>query len=143
MYVRYDMYCQRIASFCCPRELFLGKTSIDMAVFRFNEGPLSLQSIARRLDHETSPLCGQVLWRKDKRHIQGSQYKATEAATKLRKRARRKRKGLQDKEGLIYAPGAESALPTRYNSLEYTLLPYSHHSQVYKRRLKAMNPGPS
>ena len=103
----------RAGRFPSTGELY-SQTSVDiacaMAVCRFNDVTLSLQSIAHRLELETSPFCGQVLRRKDKRRVQGSQYKATEAAKKLRKRARRKRKGLQDKEhekeGPMYAPGA-------------------------------------
>ena len=49
----------------CPKELFLGKTSIDtacaIAVCRFNDGAASFQSLAHRLQLETSPFCNQIL----------------------------------------------------------------------------------
>ena len=97
----------------CPKELFLGKTSVDtacaMAVCRFNDGALSLRSIAHRLQLETSTFCDHTLTQKDKQRISNSRYKCTEAAKRLRKRARRKRKGLddrhQEREGPMYIPG--------------------------------------
>ena len=57
--------------------------------------------------------CEHVLHSKDKHRITKSQYKATDEAKRLRKRARRKRKGLEDKhhekEGPMYAPGGFDA----------------------------------
>ena len=46
---------------------------------------------------ETSTFCDHTPTQKDKQCISNSRYKCTEAAKRLRKRARRKRKGLDDR----------------------------------------------
>ena len=97
----------------CPKELFLGKTSVDtacaMAVCCFNDGALSLRCIAHRLQLETSKFCDRTPSQKDKKRINNSRYKFTEVAKNLRKRVRWKRKGLddqhQEREGPMYIPG--------------------------------------
>ena len=78
-----------------------------MAVCRFNDGALSLRSIAHRLQLETSKFCNRTLSQKDKKCINNSS--STEVAKNLRKRVRRKSKGLddqhQEREGPMYIPG--------------------------------------
>ena len=98
----------------CPKELFLGKVSVDtacaMAVCSFNDGATSLSTIASRLGLKPSPFCDHHLKRKDAQRIQGSKYKSSRRAKELRRASRRKRKGLddkrQEKEGPMYMPGA-------------------------------------
>ena len=101
----------------CPKTLFLGKASVDtacaLAVCCFNDGSSSLTAIADRLGLQSSPLCQHYLQSKDLQRITGSKYKASETAKQLQSKARRKRKGLDDKhqgtEGVMYAPGAFDA----------------------------------
>ena len=86
----------------CPKELFLGKISVDtacaMPVCSFNDGATSLSTIASRLGLEPSPFCEHHLKRKDAQRIQGSKYKSSQRAKKLRRVSMRKRKGLDDKQ---------------------------------------------
>ena len=97
----------------CPKELFLGKTGIDvacaLAICSFNDGASSLASIATRLQLDPSPLSQHYLKKKDLRRIRDSKYKMSETGKKHRRAARR-RKGLDDKhkekEGVMYASGA-------------------------------------
>ena len=77
---------------------------------------------------ETSTFCDHTPTQKDKQCISNSRYKCTEAAKRLRKRARRKRKGLddrhQEREGPMYIlggfdsgePGPSKRLCTRANN---------------------------
>ena len=74
------------------------------------DGSSSLAAVSSRLGLESSPLSKQFLKRKDIKRIKKSKYKSSECAMKLRRLARRKRKGLDDKtkskEGVVYAAGA-------------------------------------
>ena len=98
----------------CPKELFLGKTSVDiacaLAVSCFNDGASSLHAITDDLHLQPSPFCKNFLRSKDMRRIKHSEYKESAKGKELRRAARRKRKGLDDKrtqqEGVMYAPGA-------------------------------------
>ena len=101
----------------CPKVVFLGKDGVEtacaLAVCCFNDGAISLASISRRLGLGTTPLSEHFLLEKDISRIQKSKYKSGEDGKKLRRLARRKRKGLDDKvqqsEGVMYAPGAFDA----------------------------------
>ena len=98
----------------CPKVQFLGKDSVEtacaLAVSCFNDGAISLASVSRQLGLETSPLCKHYLLEKDLKRVQKSKYKSSEGGKKLRRLARRKRKGLQDKteqsEDVMNAAGA-------------------------------------
>ena len=98
----------------CPKELFLGKVNVDIAcgiaVCLFNDGAQSLVSIANHLDLQPSLSCTRFLRRKDRHRRLSSQYKCSDRAKILRRRARERRKGLGDalrhREGVMYAPGA-------------------------------------
>ena len=94
----------------CPKELFLGRESVDIAcsiaVCRFNDGAFALLSLAKKLELTSSRFCKQTLRRKDKLRIQKAKYKSSERGRTLWKKARKKRKGLEDKnkekEGPMY-----------------------------------------
>ena len=95
----------------CPKELFMGKTSVQtacaLAVCCFYDGSSSLAAISNKLLLSPSPLSKSFLKRKDLIRVKESEYKVSEGAKKL---ARRKRKGLDDnhqqREGVVYAAGA-------------------------------------
>ena len=97
----------------CPKELFFRKESVDIAcaiaVSRFNDGACSLISLSKRMELNVSPFCRRLLRRRDRLRIYKSRYKASPHGKALRKRARKKRKGLEDKdkdkEGPMYVPG--------------------------------------
>lgn len=76
---------------------------------KFNDGASVLLPLAKSLDVTTSMFCRQSLRKKDRLHVQRSKYKSSDHGNKLRKRARRKKKGIEDvdkqKEGPMYAPG--------------------------------------
>ena len=101
----------------CPKELFFGKVSIDLAcalaVCSFNDGASSLTAIASRLGVQSTPLSQHHLRKKDYKRLSRSKYGKSEEAKKHRRAARKKRKGLEDKtkqkEGIVYAAGAFGA----------------------------------
>ena len=94
----------------CPKELFLGKQSVDIAcsiaVCRFNDDACALLSLLKKLQLTSSRFCKYTFKRKDLLRIQKAKYKCNERGRILRKKARRKRKGLEDrdkeKEGPMY-----------------------------------------
>ena len=98
----------------CPKELFLGRMAVDtacaIAVCRFNDGATSLYDISKRLELEPSPTCKVLLQQKDLQRIERADYKSSEHYKTLRKTARAKRKGFEDKnleeEGTMYSSGA-------------------------------------
>ena len=98
----------------CPKELFLGKANIEiacaLAVCNFNDGASSLIRVAERLELEPTPLCKDFLQAKDIKRIEKSKYKNSDRAKYLRRAARRKRKGFDDRhqqrEGVMYSSGA-------------------------------------
>ena len=98
----------------CPKELFLGRMAVEiacaLAVCRFNDGATSLYDISKRLDLDPSYLCKLSLQQKDLQRIEKADYKSSEHYKKLRRRARAKRKGFEDKnletEGEMYSSGA-------------------------------------
>ena len=75
----------------------------------WNDDASSLTQLSGRLRLEPSPLLECYVRRKDRRRIRESRYKMTEKVKKMRKAARRKRTGLDDKhvqsEGVMYASG--------------------------------------
>ena len=89
-------------------QLFMGKTSAEiactLAVCCFNDGSSSFTAISDRLQLTPSPL------KKDLKRLKKSEYSASRWAKKLRRLARRKRKGLDDHhqhwEEVVYATGA-------------------------------------
>ena len=101
----------------CPKQSFLGKEGVEtacaLAVSCFNDGVISLTSVGHHLGLESTPLCEHFLLDKDIKRIEKSKYKASEEGKRLRRAARRKRKGLDDKcaqsEDIMYAPGALDA----------------------------------
>lgn len=101
----------------CPKELFMGKLGVEtvccLAVCCFNDGASSLSAISEQLQLAPTSLCKTFLKRKDSKRLQESEYKASDGAKKLRRLARRKRKGLDDhhqqSEGPMYAAGAFDA----------------------------------
>ena len=98
----------------CPKELFMGKTGVEtacaLAVCCFNDGSSSLTAISDRLQLTPSPLSKSFLRKKDLKRLKKSEYNMSEGGKKLRRLARRKRKGLDDhhqqREGVVYAAGA-------------------------------------
>ena len=98
----------------CPKELFLGRMAVDtasaIAVCRFNDGASSLYDVSRRLQLEPSPMCKVQLQLKDLQRVEKADYKASGHYKHLRKTARAKRKGYEDKnqeeEGVMYSSGA-------------------------------------
>jgi len=91
----------------------MGKTGVEtactLAVCCFNDGSSSLAAISDRLQLSPSPLSKSFLRRKDLKRVKESEYKMSEGAKKLRRWARRKRKGLDDqhqqRERVVYAAG--------------------------------------
>ena len=123
----------------CPKELFLGKANIEiacaLAVCNFNDGASSLIRVAERLELEPTPLCRDFCrQRTSKESRRASTRTVTEqniyaeqlvesakdsmtdinnvrgSAKYLRRAARRKRKGFDDRhqqrEGVMYSSGA-------------------------------------
>ena len=92
----------------------MGKSNVEiacaLAVCTFNDGALSAMKVAERLELDTTPLCRDFLQAKDLRRIEKSKYKNSARAKYLRRKARRRRKGLEDthqqREGPMYSPGA-------------------------------------
>ena len=66
----------------CPKELFLGKKSVDItcaiAVSKFNDGASSLLSLSKRCELSSSRFCKHLLRKRDKQRIQKSRYKTSE-----------------------------------------------------------------
>ena len=97
-----------------PKELFLGRMAVDtasaIAVCHFNDGASSLYDISKRLVLEPSPICKVQFQQKDLQRIEKADYKASEHCKHLRKAARAKRKGYEDKnqeeDGIMYSSGA-------------------------------------
>ena len=94
----------------CLKEIFMGRTGVQtacaMAVCCYNDGSSSLAAISAKLLLSPSPFSKSFLKRKDLTRVRESEYKASEAAKKLR------RKGLDGREGVVYASGAfESGEP--------------------------------
>jgi hypothetical protein len=97
----------------CPKELFLGKESVDIAcsiaVCRFNDGACALLCLSKRIELTTSHFCRHVLRKRDRLRVQKSKYKSSERGKAFRRRARKKRKGIEDRnkdrEGPVYVPG--------------------------------------
>ena len=98
----------------CSKELFMGRSGVEtacaLAVCIFNDGASSLSALSDCLGLHPTNLARAHLKKKDKKRLAESEYKSIEGAKKLRRFARRKRKGLDDKhherEGVVYAPGA-------------------------------------
>lgn len=92
----------------------MGKSNIEiacaLAVCSFNDGASSLVRVVKRLELNPTAMCTHFLNYKDTKRIQKSKYKNSVRAKYLRRRARRKRKGFDDKhrqnEGVMYASGA-------------------------------------
>ena len=101
----------------CPKEIFMGKTGVEiacaLAVCCFNDGASSLAAITDTLHLNPTALSKAFLKRKDIKRLGSSEYKTTDEAKKLRRLARRRRKGLDDRheqgEGVVYAAGAFDA----------------------------------
>ena len=101
----------------CPKELFLGRTGVQtgvqtacaLAVCCFNDGSSSLAAISDRLLLSPSLLSKSFLKKKDLKRVKKSEYEVSEGAKKVRRLARRKRKGYDDRnqqrEGVVYAAG--------------------------------------
>ena len=85
-------------------------TACTMAVCKFNDGASSLYDISKHLGLELSPTCEILLQLKDLQRTEKADYKASEHYKHLRKTARAKRKGYEDKnqeeEGVMYSSGA-------------------------------------
>ena len=88
----------------------MGKTGVQiacsLAVCCFNDGSSSLGAISDRLQLSPTALSKSFLKKKYLKRVKGSEYKVSEGAKKLRRMARRRRKGLDDthrqREGHIY-----------------------------------------
>ena len=106
----------------CPKELYLGISNVEigcaLAVCNFNDGASSLVSVTESLNLKSTSLCTHFLNSKDVKRIQKSKYKNTERAKYLRRAARRKRKGFDDKhqqkEGVICAFGDNTPGPSKH-----------------------------
>ena len=68
------------------------------------------KKVAERLELDLTPLCKHFLQAKDIKRIEKSKYKNSDRAKYLRRAARRKRKGFDDRhqqqEGVMYSSGA-------------------------------------
>lgn len=103
----------------CPKELFLGRESVDIAcsiaVSRFNDGACSLLSLSKRMDITSSSFCRHLLRKRDRLRVYKSKYKSSERGKAFRRRARKKRKGIEDREkereGPVYVPGGFDCEP--------------------------------
>lgn len=110
----------------CPKEIFMGKTGVEiacsLAVCCFNDGASSLATIAETLHLNPTALPKAYLKRKDTVRLTKYEYKATGEAKKLRRRSRRRRKGIADsneqREGVMYAAGAFDAGVNQYLARE-------------------------
>ena len=112
---------KRVASFArleiLSKASFLRKedaeTACALAVCFFNDGANWLASVAQHLGLESTPLSIHYLLDKDIKRIEKTRYKTSEEGKRLRRAARRKRKGLDDKsvqsEDVMYASGAFDA----------------------------------
>ena len=95
----------------------MGKTGVEiacaLAVCCFNDGASSLAALTDTLHLNPTALPKAFLKRKDIKRLGSSEYKATDEAKKLRRLARRRRKGQDDRheqgEGVMYAAGAFDA----------------------------------
>ena len=103
----------------CPKELFLGKRSVEIAcsiaVSRYNDGACALLSLSKKVELSTSSFCRHLLRKKDRCHVQKSKYKSSEHGKALIRKSRKKRKGLEDtekeREGPVYVPGGFDCEP--------------------------------
>ena len=97
----------------CPKEMFLGKAAVEtacaIAVCNWNDGATSLYSISKGLGLQPSERCLFLLQEKDVRRVQKSKYKDSGHYKAMRRTARAKRKGFEDKyqdeEGILYSAG--------------------------------------
>ena len=98
----------------CPKVLHTGKAAVEtacaLAVCSWNDGVSSFSAIAQNLQVPLGSFAKAHLETKDIARVKKARYKATEASKQLRRKARRRRKGLLDKqqssEGVMYAAGA-------------------------------------
>ena len=98
----------------CPKVLHLGKEAVDtacaLAVCSWNDGVSSFQAIAEHLETPLTLSAAAQLQYRDIARVKKARYRVSEQAKMLRRRARRRRKGLEDTqqrtEGVMYAAGA-------------------------------------
>ena len=94
----------------CPKALFLGGNGVEiacaLAVSMWNDGSGSLGAIAEKLQLPSTVQQKQHFHKKEKKKISHSVYKSSERSRKLRRLARKKRKGFEDrgiqKEGVPF-----------------------------------------
>ena len=86
----------------CPKKVFLGRDGVETAcaltVCTFNDGASSLTEVAKRLKLQPQLFSRSFLAAKDKRRLINSKTKAREKTKAGRRRRRRIRKGLADKQ---------------------------------------------
>ena len=103
----------------CPKELFLGKESVDIAcaiaVAKFNDGACTLLSLSQRCELTSSHFSRHLFRKRDRLRVLKSKYKTSEHGKAIRKRARKRRKGFEDRdkerEGPMYVPGGFDDVP--------------------------------
>ena len=96
-----------------PKELFLGKESVDIAcaiaVSKLNDGSCALLSLSKRCELTSSRFCRHLFRKRDALRISKSKYKTSDHGKAIRRRARKRRKGFEDnekeREGPMYVPG--------------------------------------
>ena len=97
----------------CPKVLHLGKVAVDtacaLAVCAWNDGMSSCKAIAEGLGVPLTKFAISSLQRKDIACVKKARYRASVKSRLLRRKSRRRRKGLNDKhhttEGVMYSPG--------------------------------------
>ena len=97
----------------CPKVLHLGKVEVDtacaLAVCAWYDGMSSCKAIAEGLGVPLTKFAISSLQRKDIARVKKARYRASVKARLLRRKSRRRRKGLNDKhhttEGVMYSPG--------------------------------------
>ena len=98
----------------CPKVLHMGysavQTAVALAVCSWNDGLASIEGIADNLQIPITPHSTAHLALTSVRRIKKATYKNKDTTKDLRKKAKRRRKGLSkayyNKEGKVYGPGA-------------------------------------
>ena len=98
----------------CPKTLYLGKEAVDVAcalvVCQWNDGLSSFQTVSDKLGVTITSSSVTHFQKYGANCVKQARYRVTDRAKKLRKRARRIRKGLNDankrREGEMYSAGS-------------------------------------
>ena len=81
----------------CPKELFLGKESVDItcwiAMCRFNDGTCAFLSLSKRIELTTSHFCRHMLRKRDRLCVQKSKYKSSERGNGVQEECQKEVKG--------------------------------------------------